>query len=249
MFRRYFPYTREQGRSEKTMTEKFLLIENIPAVIYGDKADKVYLFIHGKWGYKEEASAFALVACSKGYQVLGIDLPGHGERKGEMDSFVPWKIVPELKAVLQYAKENWTTVSIRANSIGAYFCLLAFEHEVLERALFVSPILSMEQLIRTMMQWANVAESELQEKRVIPTAFGETLDWDYYQYVIYNRILDWHHPTVILYAGNDTMTSRDTVDRWVAQFEGRLTVMEHGEHWFHTDEQLAVLKGWELENC
>ena len=29
----------------------------------------------------------------------------------------------------------------------------------------------------------------------------------------------------------------------------RLTVMEEGEHWFHTPEQLAVLDRWTAENC
>lgn len=44
----------------------------------GDESDKVYLFIHGQNGSKEEAISFAEIATSKGWQVLGIDLPEHG---------------------------------------------------------------------------------------------------------------------------------------------------------------------------
>ena len=77
------------------MREEHFKIESIPTVIYGDKNNKVYIFIHGKSGCKEEAAEFAKIVCVKGYQVLSIDLPGHGERKTEIDSFVPWKMVPE----------------------------------------------------------------------------------------------------------------------------------------------------------
>lgn len=31
--------------------------------------------------------------------------------------------------------------------------------------------------------------------------------------------------------------------------QGKLTVLEQGEHWFHTPEQLAALKAWEMESC
>lgn len=68
--------------------EKFK-IDNIPAIIYGDRADKVYIFVHGKLGQKEEAEEFVKIVCPKGDQVIAIDMPGHGKRKNEMDSFVP----------------------------------------------------------------------------------------------------------------------------------------------------------------
>ena len=57
------------------MKKKNIKIENIPVVLYGDTSDKLYLFIHGKCGYKEEAEFFAEIVCPKGYQVLSIDLP------------------------------------------------------------------------------------------------------------------------------------------------------------------------------
>ena len=50
--------------------------------------------------------------------------------------------------------------------------------------------------------------------------------------------------TEILYAGNDTLVSRETVNRFISNHNAQLTVMENGEHWFHTEEQLAFLDGW-----
>lgn len=71
-------------------------IQGIPAILYGDSSESLFLYIHGKMGCKEEAARFAEIVCPKGYQVLSIDLPGHGERTGEMERFVPWEVVPEL---------------------------------------------------------------------------------------------------------------------------------------------------------
>ena len=52
-------------------------INSIPAMVYGEKSDKVYLFAHGQNGYKEEAEPFAELVESSGWQVISIDLPGH----------------------------------------------------------------------------------------------------------------------------------------------------------------------------
>lgn len=78
------------------MIVEHLNIKNIPAIIWGDKSPKVYLYIHGQGGDKEEAEVFASIANCYGWQVLSIDLPEHGERKNERDLFNPWTIVPEL---------------------------------------------------------------------------------------------------------------------------------------------------------
>ncbi len=41
-----------------------------PALLIGEKSEKVFLFVHGLHGRKEEALAFAEIAAPKGYQVL-----------------------------------------------------------------------------------------------------------------------------------------------------------------------------------
>ena len=64
-------------------------------------------------------TAFAALAAPTGWQVLGIDLPEHGDRTGETD-FTPWQVVPELQTVLAYLQQHWQVVRLRANSIGAY---------------------------------------------------------------------------------------------------------------------------------
>ena len=224
-------------------TKKFLF-HHIPAVLYGDNSEKLFLYIHGKMGSKEEAAHLAEIVYPMGYQVLSIDLPGHGERTGKMERFVPWEVVPELQAVYANTQKRWKRISLYANSIGAYFSLLALRDVKLEKSLFVSPVLDMEKLIRDMMGWAGVTQEQLKEAGEIPTAFGETLSWNYLTYAAEHRITEWDSPTAILYAGQDHLTSRQTVDDFAQRFGCTVTVMENGEHWFHTEEQLAVLDAW-----
>lgn len=219
-------------------------IQGVPAVIYGDPSDQLFLFIHGRNGYKEEAESFANIVCQKGYQVLSFDLPEHGERKGEAGTFNPWNAVPEFKRILCEAKNRWQQISLRANSIGAYFSLLSFAEEPMEQCLFVSPILDMEQLIINMMTWSGVTEEQLKQQKLIPTKFGESLSWEYLQYVRENRIETWKTPTSILYGSRDQLTERAVVDAFVQKYSCDLTVMPGGEHWFHTPEQLERLDQW-----
>ena len=229
------------------MKEERCIIQSIPAIVYGDSSESLFLYIHGKMGRKEEAAHLAEIVFSAGYQVLSIDLPGHGERTSEMERFVPWEVVPELRAVCGFAWQRWEKISLYANSIGAYFSLLAYRDAKLEKSLFVSPILDMEKLIRDMMGWAGVTREQLQQAGEIPTAFGETLSWKYLTYATENRITKWDSPTAILYAGQDHLTARKTVDDFAQRFGCTVTVMENGEHWFHTEEQLSVLDAW-LQN-
>lgn len=82
----------------------------------------------------------------------------------------------------------------------------------------------------------------------IATDFGQTLSWNYLTWERQHPIQNWNCPTAILYAGQDNMTSRETVERFVTAHDAALTVMENGEHWFHTPEQLAMLRAWKQEN-
>ena len=230
------------------MTEHKFQIDNIPTVVYGEASDKAYLFVHGQGGCKEEGAAFAQIVCPVGFQVLAVDLPQHGARQQETEGFDPWTAAEELKRVYAYMSSRWSKISLRANSIGAHFSMLALSGVKLQRALFVSPIVDMERLIIDMLLWAGVDEEELQAKGEIATDFGQTLSWHYLTWERQLPALDWHCPTVVLYAGGDNMTSRETVERYVSIHNATLTVMEDGEHWFHTKTQLAVLQKWEAEN-
>lgn len=216
----------------------------MPALLLGGEAERLYLYLHGQGGSKEEALAFGRIACAGGWQVLAIDLPGHGERAGEASRFYPWHIVPELRQVMGFARTRWRQIALYANSIGAYLGMCSFAGEELARSLFVSPVLDMARLIGERMRSAGVEEARLAREGQIPVDDGPPLSWEYLTYARAHPITRWESPTFLLYAGQDHLTSRDTVENFARHFGCRLTVMEEGEHWFHTPPQLAVLDAW-----
>lgn len=226
-------------------TEKFY-IGSTPARLYGaGSGEGAFLFIHGKNGSKDDAEVLAEVLCGRGYSLTAIDLPGHGESGEDVSHFNPWDVLPIIRRAVDYVSEKSGEISLCANSIGAYFSMNALEgcKSRINRAFFVSPIVDMEKLIDDMMGWAGVDEDELRRRGEIPTNFGETLSYEYLSYVRAHPI-HWMTPTNILYAGGDSLTSRDTVRNFAEKCGAQLTVMENGEHWFHTEEQLEFLKSW-----
>ena len=192
---------------------------------------RVMLYIHGKGGSVGEADR--LRAICPGFDVLGVDYRGE----------LPWEAAPQIAAAYDEVRRQYDRIILLANSIGAYFAMLALGDRALDRALFVSPVLDMERLILDMMGRAGVSEQTLRERGEIPTDFGETLSWEYLSYVREHPIA-WQAPTEILYAGGDHLVSRQSVERFAAEHGAGLTVLEDGEHWFHTKAQLAFLDGW-----
>lgn len=122
--------------------------------------------------------------------------------------------------------------------------MLGYKHEKFENCLFVSPVLDMKQLIQKMMAWASVTEEQLRLEKIIHTSFEQTLTWEYWQYASNNPILRWDSPTQILYGECDNMIDYSIVENFSKRFHCTLTVMEHGEHWFHTKPQMEFLGAW-----
>ena len=155
----------------------------------------------------------------------------------------PWEAKEEFPRFFDLHSEGYDSVILIANSIGAFFSMNALGEKNISQAMFISPIVNMEQLIANMMMWSHVTENELEIKKEIPTEFGETLSWEYLCYVRKHPI-KWSVPTCILYGENDHLTSRETISGFADRIGADLTVMEDGEHWFHTAEQMKVLDHW-----
>lgn len=189
------------------------------------------LYVHGKGGSASESEHY--VPLFPGCAVLGLDYR----------TFTPWETGPELRAMAEKLSAEYESLTLVANSIGAFFSMCAGLDGLVRRAFFVSPIVDMEKLIRDMMGRAGVGEAELEARGEIPTAFGETLSRDYLRYVRAHPPR-WTAPTRILYGSADGLTSLETVSAFAAAHAAALTVMPGGEHWFHTPEQLAFLDDW-----
>lgn len=221
-------------------------IGNTPITIYGERAEQAFLFVHGQGGNRAEGERFARVAVPKGWQVLSVDLPEHGGRRDDA-KFLPWEVVPELQAVLREMKTRWKHIGIRANSIGAWFSLLAFREERMEKCLLVSPLIDMEVMIAGMMRAAGVTEQRLAEEKEIATGWGQTLSWEYLQWARRHPVSAICETTDILRGAADEMIPQETIDRFMRDHACTLRVLPGGEHWFHTEEQLAFMQTWETD--
>lgn len=222
-------------------------IDGIPSIIWGEKSSKVFIAVHGNMSNKEDEviKILAEKVIGKGYQLLSFDLPEHGERKN--DTAYLSKVqncVKDLKQIIEYAKLNYNEINLWACSMGAYFSLVAYKNEEIKQCLFLSPVVNMKVIIDNMMLWSNTTEEELEEKQEIKTDFGQTLYWDYYKYVKDNPIINWNKKTYILYGNKDNMQNEDIIKNFSNKFNCDLTILENGEHYFHTEEQLKFYKEW-----
>lgn len=193
--------------------------------------NKLIVYIHGKGGSAEEAEHYKVLF--KDCEVIGLDYVAQS----------PWDAKDEFPNLFDSICGDYESVTVVANSIGAYFTMISLNDRRIEKAFFISPVVNMEKLIKDMMMWTNVTEDELREKGEIETTFGETLSWKYLCYVR-EHPAQWTIPTHILYGEKDNLTSYETVSEFVNQSNATLTVMKNGEHWFHTEDQMKYLDNW-----
>ena len=189
------------------------------------------IYIHGKGGCAAESEHYKPLFPN--CDVIGLDY----------QTFSPWETGQEIRIAVEELKSKFENVILIANSIGAFFSMNAGIDEMIRKAYFISPIVDMEKLISDMMNWANVTEQELESKGMIHTDFGEDLSWEYLNYVRCHSI-EWRVPTQILYGSKDHLMSIETITEFALKHQATLTVMEGGEHWFHTEEQMLFLDNW-----
>ncbi len=212
-----------------SMKEQKIVFERIPV------SRPLVLYVHGKGGSAAEAEHYRPLFpdCS----VIGLDYTAE----------TPWDAKEEFPPAFQKLSSAYSRTVLIANSIGAYFSMQALPQEKIERAYFISPVVDMEKLICGMMRRAKVSEAELREKGTVETDFGEALSWAYLSFVRAHPVR-WTVPTKILYGEGDQLTSRETITLFADSHQAGLTIMEGGEHWFHTPEQTAFLDAW-IKNC
>ena len=192
---------------------------------------KTVLYIHGKGGNATESTHYEkfFLDC----KVIGLDYK----------IFSPWETGREIHEAVVSLKTEFESIILIANSIGAFFSMNENLNSLIEKAYFISPVVNMEKLICDMMKWANVTEAELEQRKIIPTDFGEELSWEYLCYVR-EHSLNWQVPTSIIYGEKDNLTSIETMRAFAEKQGASLTVMKGGEHWFHTEEEMKFLDEW-----
>ena len=195
----------------------------------------IVVYIHGKGGNINEEKHYRKLFPA--YDVIGIDYK----------SSVPWEAREEIHNAILDLKEKYEKIILVANSIGAFFAMNADIEKYLSHAYFISPIVDMEKLIVDMKNWAGISEPYLKDKGIVHTNLGEDLSWEYLCYVRKHPI-NWSVSTDVLYGSKDNLASLESMTTFVKTHQASLTIMEDGEHWFHTEEQMQFLDQW-IRNC
>lgn len=226
------------------MKRERIMIGSIPALLWGESSDKIFIHVHGKMSRKEYAESFAIIAGKAGYQTLSFDLPEHGERSEDHSYRCDvWNGMKDLNTVADYVYEKWNHVSLFACSLGAYFSLNAYTDREFEMTMFQSPIADMRWLVEHMMMWFQVTEEQLKREKEIETPV-DTLRWDYYCYILAHPVKKWHPGTHILYGSLDNLQSEKCITDFSARFDSKLTVSEGSEHPFMSDRDFGIVEEW-----
>lgn len=194
----------------------------------------VIVYIHGKGGSPEEAEHYRPLF--PGCPVIGMRYRAN----------TPWEAREEFTRLFAELSRTYDSITLIANSIGAYFAMQAELPAAVRRAFFISPMVDMEKCITNSMTWAGVTEEDLQQRGEIPTGFGDPLSWEYLSFVRSHPIR-WSLPTHILYGENDALTSLAAITAFAEKTAATLDIHPGGEHWFHTPEQMAFLDSWLLQ--
>ena len=195
---------------------------------------KAAVYIHGKGGSADEAHYYKKFFDNE-YDIIGFDY------KSEL----PWEVKVEFQKYFIDIFSKYNEVVLIANSIGAYFSLISISlyGNFIKKAMFISPVVDMEQLILDIMKKAGVSEKELSLKKIINTSFGESLSWEYLSYVRNNPI-KWNIPSSILYGKNDNINSLKIISDFANRINADITVMDNGEHRFYTEKQMIFMDNW-----
>jgi hypothetical protein len=124
------------------------------------------LYIHGKGGNAAESEHYKPLFPD--CKVIGLDYQTFSDLKGTECgvAITPWETGQEIRIAVEELKSKYENVILIANSIGAFFSMIAtphFDHgsknagidDMIQKAYFISPIVNMEKLITDMMKWAN----------------------------------------------------------------------------------------------
>lgn len=195
-------------------------------------------YIHGQGGSAQEAAHYRPLF--PGCAVIGL----------EWHAAALQAAVQEVRDAVAAQAPAYDRRRLIANSIGAWFAMQAGIEDLISHACFISPVVDMEALIAGMMARAGVTAQALERSGRIRTAGGEVLSWEDLCYVR-THPLRWRVPTEILCGSADQLTPPAAAAAFARRHPAHLTVMEGGEHWFHTEAQMQFLDRWirEITDC
>ena len=88
-------------------------------------------------------------------------------------------------------------------------------------------------------------EEQLKESQEIKTETGVVLSWKYLCWVRDHPVKSICKETNILYGTQDNMIPYKIVKKFSEENNCRMNFVENGQHWLHTDREVAAMRKWE----
>ena len=199
-----------------------------------DNSKKVVIYIHGLHGSAEEANDFAFL--KDRYDVVGLDYQDGN----------PWELGETIQKEFKKLSKGYDQVIVVANSIGAFYACEYLADFKINKAFFISPIVSMFQNIIDLMSMYGIKDKELEQKKIIKLDDGTVLSYDFYQHVS-NEEDHWKVPTEVLYGAYDEVVYTGSMMEFLENHPlARLTVKSDSEHYFESEEEKEFIKEWML---
>ena len=102
------------------------------------------LYIHGKGGSSIESEHYKLLFPN--CEVIGLDYQTFSDLKGTECgvAITPWDTGKEIYDAVKELKSKYENIILIANSIGAFFSMIAGIDDLIQKAYFISPIVDMD---------------------------------------------------------------------------------------------------------
>ena len=195
---------------------------------------RVAIYIHGANGSAKEAKDYAFLKDK--YDVKGLDYQDGN----------PWELKDKIQNEFKKLSKGYDEVIVIANSIGAFYACEYLAKCKINKAYFISPVVSMFQQIVDLMQMYGIKDKDLKDKGTIKLDDGTVLSYDFYQHVA-DEEDKWNVPTEILYGAYDQVVYTGSMMEFLENHPlARLTVKSDAEHYFYTPEEKRFIKKWIL---
>ena len=133
-------------RAAREAVREILKVNNIPVVIHRwGTSGPIVLFVHGWSGRGSQVSSFVAPLQDEGFQVLAVDLPGHGESPGKRTN-----ILECARVIEEVDSKDGPLYAVITHSFGGMVMGYALQHGVgLERAVIISAPSDVEFLVES----------------------------------------------------------------------------------------------------
>lgn len=196
--------------------------------------DSCIIFIHGAKGNASEAKIYKFL--TNKYDVIGLDYEDGNA----------WEVNKIISEEFEKIVSNYKHINVIANSIGAFYTFTYLTNFNIEKALFISPFVSMKEEVEEGLKYSKLTQEEFKEKKFIYNKDHTLISYDFYNFME-NFQLKWNKETFIIYGENDEMVPRKCIDEFVNKTKSNLFVYPNGKHYFYTLDELRFIKKYALK--